>query len=102
VSVPGVSAVGDFSILSFWVTIYGGPYIDTVNLGDLVSGWSYSGLNSLYTNPSPSDPGAPSGVQATWAGAAAGTWQARSFSNAAGVGYDTTGWRLYAQFCRIA
>jgi hypothetical protein len=93
-----VSAVGDFSILSFTGSISGG--ITEINLGDLTSGWQYSGYQLVgWSSIEPAATG--TAVWTSEAGSAGGTWQARSY--AAPVYPQTlTGWRLYALFCRIA
>ena len=98
VSVPGVSAVGDFSILSSTGSPSSG--ISGINLGDLTTGWQYSGYQLV--NWSSVEPAASAtDVWTSEAGSAGGTWQARSYAAPVyPAGADA--WRLYALFCRIA
>jgi hypothetical protein len=98
VSVPGVSAVGDFSILSSTGNPSSG--YSFIGLGDLVTGWQYSGYQKVnWSSVEPSSSG--TAIWTSEAGSAGGTWQCRSYAdNYYPAGQDS--WRIYALFCRIA
>jgi len=99
VSVPGVSAVGDFSILSSTGDLYSG--YSGIGLGDVVTGWQYSGYQKVNWYQSGDPGGSGTAIWTSEAGSAGGSWQCRSYADGSYYGIQQS-WRIYALFCRIA
>jgi hypothetical protein len=99
VSVPGVSAVGDFSILSSTGDLNSGYYV--IGPGDVVTDWAYSGYQKVNWYQGGDPGGSGTAIWTSESGSPGGTWQCRSYADYSYYGIQQS-WRIYALFCRIA